>query len=200
MLGTGLLLGFLWSLIWFKLLANLGGSSTLINLLTTIQIQVVSPFFLSLITIVTYMGPMTMDLALRKSSREFETLFLMGVPPAHALAWPRIAGPLISFPISLFFFNLATAAGAYLGAYVFVSHPLANFYLSLYQELKKLNVTLLLFQSFLMPLVMSFFSLFNAWESSDGDITGTPGIVRRAMIESFFFSNLTGVLLIVVYA
>jgi ABC-type transporter Mla maintaining outer membrane lipid asymmetry permease subunit MlaE len=143
---------------------------------------------------------MTMDLSLRKSSMEFETLFLMGVPPSHSLAWPRIAGPLISFPISLFFFNLATAAGAYLGAYIFISHPVADFYLSLMEELKKLNSVLLLFQSLLMPLVMSFFSLFNAWESVDGDITGAPVLTRRAMIESFFFTNLTGVCLLMAYA
>jgi phospholipid/cholesterol/gamma-HCH transport system permease protein len=200
MAGTGLLMGYFWSLIWFKLLSNLGGSLALINLLVSIQIQVISPFFLALIVIVAYMGPMTMELSLLKSSKQFETLFLMGVPPAHALAWPRIVGPLISFPLNLFFFNLATALGAYLGAWWYASHPLVDFYLSLYQELKSVNVILLLFQSFLLPLVMSFFSLFNAWESEEGDFTKASNIVRRAMIESFFFATLTGVCVTVVYA
>ena len=200
MASTGLLMGFLWSLIWFKVLSNLGGSATLISLLAAVQIQVVSPFFLSLITIVTYAGPMTMKLCLLKSSRQFEALYLMGIPPAHALAWPRIAGPLISFPISLFFFNLATAFGAYAGAWKFASHPFVDFCLSLYQEMKSLNFLLLLFQSILMPLVMSFFSLFNALESREGDFTGASGIVRRAMIEAFFFAILTGVCVTLVYA
>ncbi|MDR2349575.1 MAG: ABC transporter permease [Deltaproteobacteria bacterium] len=199
-LGTGLLMGFLWALVWYQTLSNLGGSQTLINLLRTVQIQTISPFFLALIATVAYTGPMTAELTLFKSSREFETLVLMGIPPDRFLVWPRMTGPFFGFLLSLALFNVFTVFGAYAGAWFFVSYPATDFFLTFGQEIRELSFENLFLQCLLMVPAMSFFSLFNAWEAREGDSARVSAITRKAMIESFFFATIAGILITLLHA
>ncbi|MDR1166160.1 MAG: ABC transporter permease [Deltaproteobacteria bacterium] len=196
----GFLSGFLWSLIWFRALANIGGTSSLSGFLIEIQLQVLSPFLAAMVIVVTYMGPMTMDLCLRKWNKEFETLSLMAIPPLHLLAWPRLLGPLIAFPLALFILNFFTFLGNYAGAWFFVGLRFQDFYHDLEEGIKVFNLLRLLLQSALMALSMSFFALCAAWDMEEEDLFSIPRVTRRAMMEAFFFASLTGLLVTVFYA
>ncbi|MDR2352243.1 MAG: ABC transporter permease [Deltaproteobacteria bacterium] len=196
----GFLSGFLWSLIWFRVLANIGGSSSLASLLITVQIQEISPFLGAMVIVVTYMGPMTMELSLFKNTKQFETLRLLGVPPIHVLALPRILGPSVTFPLMLIILNCFTLAGNYFGAWFFIDLRYQDFVSSFYQEIKLVNLLKLFFQSMIMSLAMSFFSLYNAWEAQDDNLALTPQIVRRGMMEAFFYASLFGILVTIIYS
>ncbi|MDR2461164.1 MAG: ABC transporter permease [Deltaproteobacteria bacterium] len=197
---TGLIVGFLWSIIWFRLLSNAGGADNLMDLLVSVQMEIVNPFFASTICIVTYMGPMTMDLAILKSTRQFETLSLMGIPPIHFLTWPKILASFLVFPVILFLIDFGTAAGVYLGAHQLISLRLLDFADALYQEIKEINRIRFFFQSVAMSLTMCFFSLFNAFEINENESARIPFLTRRAMMEAFFFCTLAGVLVTLLYA
>jgi phospholipid/cholesterol/gamma-HCH transport system permease protein len=143
---------------------------------------------------------MTIELSLFKNTKQFETLRLMGVPPVHVLAWPRVVGPAITFPLMLIFLNCFTLAGNYFGAWLFIDLRYLDFVSVFYQEIKVVNLLKLLLQSIIMCLAMSFFSLYNAWESGDNNLSNTPKATRTGMMEAFFYASLFGILVTILYA
>jgi ABC-type transporter Mla maintaining outer membrane lipid asymmetry permease subunit MlaE len=195
----GLMVGYLWAVIWFGALANLGGASNLISLLVSVQMQTVSPILVTIAIIMSYGGPMALEIALLKSGRQFETLTLMGIPPEHLLAWPRIIGPVLAFPALLLVMNACSAGGAFLGIWQSIELPIFEFLLDASHKLEVFNLFKLAVQSVLITVFMCFFCLYNGWQIEVGQNNLGPVVARKAMAESFIFSTLAGVLVTVLY-
>ncbi|MDR1658417.1 MAG: ABC transporter permease [Deltaproteobacteria bacterium] len=195
----GLIMGVLWTIIWFGVLANIGGAGTLITLLIKVNLVEISPILTTLVVIMTYGGPMTLELSLAKSSGQFETLISMGIPPEHLLAWPRIFGLLLAFPGLLLVMNLSTWLGAYLGIYRAIDLPLYEFAANLYLALTPLGLLMLAVKCLLIGASIGFFCLYNAWQMPGRSFRLAPQVSRRAMCEAFVFSTLAGVLVTVLY-
>ncbi|MDR2406311.1 MAG: ABC transporter permease [Deltaproteobacteria bacterium] len=196
----GFATGLLWAIIWFNLLQNIGGVDSFISVLVLVQFQEISPFITFMVALATYMGPMILELILMKSTGQFDSLVTMGIPPAHLLAWPRVVGPVLAFPLLLTVTNFAVVVGALSGAYLMVEYPVTDFIYELYQKVKVFKVFKLLLQSVLMAFTMCFFCLYSAWQYDARDLSEAPQALRRGIIEASVFSALVGILVTVFYA
>jgi ABC-type transporter Mla maintaining outer membrane lipid asymmetry permease subunit MlaE len=195
----GLMMGVLWSTIWFGVLANIGGASTLASLLITVHLQEINPILTTVVVVMTYGGPMTLELALMKSSREFNSLQLMGIPPEHLLAWPKLIGLLLAFPGMLLLMTITTFLGAYWGIVKAIDLPLIEFISDLALAIEPFHILMLAIKSILISIAIGFFCLYQAWQTPEGDIHQAPAISRRAMSESFVFGTLAEVLVTIFY-
>jgi ABC-type transporter Mla maintaining outer membrane lipid asymmetry permease subunit MlaE len=195
----GLMMGVLWTTIWFGVLANIGGSGVLASLLIKVHLLEISPILTTLVVIMAYGGPMTMELCLLKSSGDFDTLLLMGIPPEHVLAWPRLLGLILAFPGLLLLMNMATWLGAWWGVDRAIDLPLAEFASDLYLAVDGLSFLRLAAKSLLISVALGFFLLYNAWALPRDDFRRAPGVVRRAMCEAFVYGTLAGVLVTILY-
>jgi phospholipid/cholesterol/gamma-HCH transport system permease protein len=195
----GLMMGILWSTIWFGILSNIGGASTLISLLVTIHAQEIAPILTTMVYTLCYGGPMTLQVTLMKTSGQFLTLQLLGIPPEHILAWPRIIGTTLTFPLLLLIFIFFSLVGVYMGISQAINMSLFDFLSDLTLSVKVFKIFKLAIKCLLISLSLSFFCLYNAWQISDDHPGRAPWITRRAMAESFFFSTLAGVLVTVLY-
>jgi ABC-type transporter Mla maintaining outer membrane lipid asymmetry permease subunit MlaE len=195
----GLMMGVLWSALWFGVLANVGGASALTSLLVSVHLQEISTILTTVAVVMTYSGPMTLELALMKSSGEFDTLQLMGIPPEHILAWPRLLGLVLAFPGLVLLMSLTTFLGAYWGIVRAIDLPLYEFVSDVAVAIEPFKILMLAIKCLLISLAMGFFCLFHAWQTPDGDMRQAPAISRRAMGEGFIFSTLAGVLITILY-
>jgi phospholipid/cholesterol/gamma-HCH transport system permease protein len=195
----GFMTGFLWTIIWFGALSNVGGVSTLAGLLVSVQVQEISPILTIMAVVMTYGGPMALEVALLKASGDFRTLALMGVPPAHAVAWPRLIGTVLTFPSLMTLMNVAALSGAYWGIVRAIDLPLVEFAADLATNAEPLKIVMLGVKSLLCSLALSFFCLHKAFAIPEGGFLAAPRIARGAMAEAFVFSVLASVLVTVLY-
>jgi phospholipid/cholesterol/gamma-HCH transport system permease protein len=196
----GLMAGFLWTIVWFGVLANIGGSDTLVRLALMVQLNEVSPFLIAMVVTTAYTGPSATRIARIRRSGGFETLRLMGIPPTHLLVWPRFLGQLIAFPALLLFHCAFTVMGVGLGARLFASYPLADFMSVLVSGVEAYSLFRMAVQSVLMSCVLSFFSLHNPYRAQEGQDVEIPDLVRRGTLEGLFWASLSGILVSVLYA
>ncbi|MDR3204674.1 MAG: ABC transporter permease [Deltaproteobacteria bacterium] len=195
----GLLLGFLWAVIWYGTLANLGGATTLNGLLISVHLQEISPILTTMVVIIAYCGPMSLELVWLKSSGEFSSLRLMGASPEHVLGWPRTLALIWAFPGLILIFNLFALAGAYWGTVSAIDLPLAEFGSDLLLAVKPFKFFMLAVKIFIISVSVGFFCLYNCWTIPEGGYNLAPGAVRRAMCEAFVYSTLAGVLVTILY-
>jgi ABC-type transporter Mla maintaining outer membrane lipid asymmetry permease subunit MlaE len=196
----GLMIGILWTIIWFGVLANIGGAEALASLLVTVQLLEICPILTTLVATMTYGGPMTLDLCLKKNAGDFETLIAMGVPPEHVLAWPRLLALILGFPGLMLVMTLSTWIGAYWGVVRAIDLPLTEFAASIYLAVDGLKVVVLGVKSFLISVALGFFQLHNAWIlPEDGFGRAAPALTRRGMCEAFVYGTMAGVLVTVLY-
>jgi phospholipid/cholesterol/gamma-HCH transport system permease protein len=198
--SIGFFTGFLWAIIWFNLLKNIGGVDSFISILVMVQFQEISPFITFLAALATYMGPMTLEIILMKNTGQFDSLIIMGIPPAHLVAWPRVVGPVLAFPLLLFVTNFCVVVGALSGAWLMVEYPVTDFIYELYLKVRVFKLFKLLLQSGLMAFTMCFFCLYSAWQYDARDLSQAPQALRRGIIEASVFSALVGILVTVFYA
>lgn len=196
----GLMMGVLWTVIWFGVLANIGGAEALASLLITVHLLEICPILTTLAVTIAYGGPMTLELCLSRSAGDFETLLSMGIPPEHVQAWPRLLALMLAFPGLMIIMNLATWAGAYWGIVRAIDLPLAEFASSLLLSVDGFKLLMLGVKSFLISVSLGFYQIYNAWLlDEEGDFHEAPPLVRRAMCEAFVYGTLAGVLVTVLY-
>jgi phospholipid/cholesterol/gamma-HCH transport system permease protein len=135
-----------------------------------------------------------------KTTGQFDSLITMGIPPAHILAWPRVVGPVLAFPMLLFVLNFCVVVGALIGAYIMVEYPITDFFYELYLKVKVFKLFKLLLQGGLMAFTMFFFCLYSAWQYDATDLSKAPQALRQGIIEASVFSALVGILVTVFYA
>lgn len=196
----GFLTGFLWAVIWFNLLMNIGGLDTFLSIIVTVQFQEISPFITCMVALAAYMGPMILEIILMRGTGQFDALITMGIPPAHFVAWPRILGPVLAFPPLLVVNNFCTAVGALLGIWLTVDLPLGDFFHEIYLRVGVFKLFKLLLQDCLMAFTMCFFCLYSAWRFDSRDLSKAPSALRTGLIEASVFSALAGILVTVFYA
>lgn len=197
---VGFMLGFLWSLLWFGTLSNIGGIENISIFLVSIHTIQITPIMVTVIVILRYGAPTAWELAVMKSSRQFETLSLMGIPTEHYLAAPRILGSLVTMPVLLFFFSLASFAGAYYLAWRYNGQTLLDFAFAITNQTGAFHFATMLFKGLAISLSVSFFCVYNGFDMRVGGMNRGTVIIRRAMGESFFYSVLFSVLVSVFYA
>jgi ABC-type transporter Mla maintaining outer membrane lipid asymmetry permease subunit MlaE len=192
--------GYLWAVVWFGALNNLGGTDYLVRLTLTVQLNEVSPFLIAMVVTTAYTGPAATRIARIRLSGGFETLMAMGVPPAHLLIWPRFLGQLLAYPFLLVFHCAFTVMGVGLGARIFASYPLEDFMNVLVSGVKAYSFFRMAVQSVLMSCALSFFSLHCPYNASAGAEVEVPDLVRRGNLEGLFWASLAGILVSVLYA
>jgi phospholipid/cholesterol/gamma-HCH transport system permease protein len=198
--GLGLMAGFLWAIVWYGILSNIGGTETLVSLALRIQLNEVSPFLTAFVVTASYAGPSATRLARFRFSGCLDTLRLMGIPPSHLLAWPPFLGQLAAFPVLILFHCCFTVMGVWLGARAFASFPFTDFLGLLVSGVKAYSLFRMAVQSVLMSCALSFFSLQQPYRAPDGPGVEIPDLVRRGTIEGFFWASLSGILVSVLYA
>ncbi|MDR2200077.1 MAG: ABC transporter permease [Deltaproteobacteria bacterium] len=196
----GFLTGVLWTVIWYALLRNIGGVESFVSVLVTVQFQEVSPFLTFMVALAAYMGPMILEIILMKTNGQFDNLIMMGIPPAHVVAWPRVIGPVLAFPLLLVVTNVCVLTGALIGSWFAVRAPVTDFVYEIYLKIKVFKLFKLLLQGVLMAFTMGFFSLYSAWTYDSRDLSLAPRALRRGIIEAAVVSALVGVLVTVFYA
>lgn len=199
LLLVGFMLGFLWSLLWFGTLSNIGGIENISIFLVSIHTIQITPIMTTVIVILRYGAPTTWELAVMKSGRQFETLSLMGIPPEHFLAAPRILGALGAMPALLALFTLASFAGSYYLAWRYNGQTLLDFVFALSNQTSSFHFATMAFKSLAISLSVSFFCVYNGFKMRVGGISRGTVIIRRAMGEAFFYSILFSVLVSVFY-
>ena len=196
----GFMMGVLWTVIWFGVLANIGGAETLASLLIKVHLLEISPILATWAVTIAYGGPMTLELCQLKSSGDFDTLLSMGIPPEHILAWPRLLAMILTFPGLLLIMSLSTAAGAYWGIVRAIDLPLAEFTAALSMSVEGVYVLMLVAKTFLISVSLGFFQIYHAWRMPEGgDLSPAPSLVRRGMCEAFVVATLASVLVTVLY-
>jgi ABC-type transporter Mla maintaining outer membrane lipid asymmetry permease subunit MlaE len=193
----GLLMGILWTVIWFGVLANIAGAEVLASLLITVHLLEISPILAALVTTIAYGGPMTLELCLMKSAGDLDTLLSMGVPPEHVLAWPRLLAVILAFPGLLLVMSLSTWIGAYWGIVRAIDLPLSEFASALYLSVDGFKILMLGVKCLLTSVCLGFFQICPAWRLED--FRQTPRLVRRGMTEAFVFGTMAGALVTVLY-
>lgn len=196
---VGFMLGFLWSLLWFGTLSNIGGVENISTFLISIHTIQITPIMTTVIVILRYGAPTTWELGVMKSGRQFDTLIRMGIPPEHFLAAPRIAGSFLAMPVLLAVFSLASFSGAYYLAWRLSGQTLLDFVFTLSNQTVARDFVIMGFKSVAISLSVSFFCVFNAFTIEVDGLSQGTAIIRRAMGEAFFYSILTSVLVSVVY-
>jgi ABC-type transporter Mla maintaining outer membrane lipid asymmetry permease subunit MlaE len=196
----GLMMGILWTVIWFGVLANVPGSSMLASLLITVHLQEITPILATMSLIMAYCGPMTLDMAIKKTSGEFQTMVLMGIAPEHVLAWPRLIALILTYPGLMLLINLASCAGAYWGIARAIDLPLLEFLDDLYLAIDPFNMFMLFVKVILISSIIGFYCLYYAFQAKIGAYNYCPYLARRGMIEAFFYSTFAEVMVTVLYA
>lgn len=199
LLLVGFMLGFLWSLLWFGTLSNIGGIENISTFLVGIHTIQITPIMTTVIVILRYGAPTTWELGIMKSSRQFETLARMGIPPEHFLAAPRIAGSFLAMPVLLAVFSLASFFGSYYLAWRLSGQTMLDFVFALSNQTEARHFVIMGFKSVVISLSVSFFCVFNAFTIEVNGLNRGTAIIRRAMGESFFYSILTSVLVSIIY-
>ena len=200
LLLVGFMLGFLWSMLWFGTLSNIGGVENIASFLVSVHTIQIAPIMTTVIAILRYGAPTTWELAVMKSSRQLETLTRLGIPPEHYLAAPRIIGTVLALPGLLAVFSLASFAGAYYLAWRFGGQPVLDFVFSLSNQTSASHFTIMGFKSVAIALSVSFFCVYNGFSIEVDRMNRGAAIIRRSMGESFFYSILTSVLVSIFYA
>lgn len=196
---VGFMLGFLWSMLWFGTLSNIGGIENISIFLVSIHTIQITPIMTTVIVILRYGAPTTWELAVMKSGRQFESLYLMGIPPEHYLASPRILGAVLCMPVLLALFTVSSFAGAYFLAWRYNSQTLLDFVFALSNQTGSYHFVVMAFKSMAISLSVSFFCVYNGFDMRVGSLSRGTVIIRRAMGESFFYSILFSVLVSVFY-
>jgi ABC-type transporter Mla maintaining outer membrane lipid asymmetry permease subunit MlaE len=196
---VGFMLGHLWAFLWYGALSNIGGLENISIFLVSIHTIQITPIMTTVIIILRYGAPSTLELAVMKSSRQFETLARLGVPPEHYLAAPRIAGTVLATPILLSIFSLASFAGSYYLAWHYSGQTLLDFVLSLSSQTSARHFAAMAFKSGVISLSVSFFCVFNGFQIRVDGLNRGAAILRRAMGESFFYAVISSVLVSVFY-
>ncbi|MDL2259917.1 ABC transporter permease [Deltaproteobacteria bacterium OttesenSCG-928-K17] len=199
LLLVGFMLGFLWSLLWYGTLSNIGGLENISMFLVSIHTIQITPIMTTVIVILRYGAPTCWELAVMKSSRQFETMTLMGIPPEHFLAAPRIAGAVLAMPALLVIFSLASFAGAYYLAWRYNSQTVLDFVFALSNQTSGFHFATMAFKSVVISLSVSFFCIYNGFSMPVDGLNRGAIIMRRAMGEAFFYSVLFSVLVSVFY-
>jgi ABC-type transporter Mla maintaining outer membrane lipid asymmetry permease subunit MlaE len=195
----GLMMGILWTVIWFDILENVPGSTMLASLLITVHLQEITPILTTMVVIMSYCGPMAMELSFMKCSGDFTTLTLMGIPPERVLAQPRILAVILAFPGLMLIINTASILGAFWGVTKAINLPFVEYLSDLFLALAPYKIILLLAKVFLTSSVLGFVCVYNAFQIDPGAFSRLPGVTRRAMTEAFFYATLVGVLVTVFY-
>jgi ABC-type transporter Mla maintaining outer membrane lipid asymmetry permease subunit MlaE len=198
--ATGLMAGFMWAVVWFGALDNLGGTETLVRLALTVQLNEVSPFLVASVVLTSYTSPAAARIARVRVSGALDTLRLMGVPPAHLLIWPRFLGQLAAFPSLLVVHCAYTVMGVALGARILASYPLADFLDALVSGARAYSFFRMAVQSVLMSCALSFFALHYPYRGPAGPESEIPDLVRRGNLEAIFWACVSGILVSVLYA
>jgi ABC-type transporter Mla maintaining outer membrane lipid asymmetry permease subunit MlaE len=196
----GIMAGFLWTVIWFGVLKNIGGTDTLVKLAMTVQLSEVSPFLTAMVVTTAYTGPSATRLARIRLSGGLETLMLMGIPPAHILIWPRFLGQLIAFPCLLVFHCAFTVMGVGLGSRVFASYPLQDFMNVLVSGIEAYSFFRMAIQSVLMSCCLSFFAMHMPYNAHAVEGVEVPDLVRSGSLQGLFWASLAGIMVSVLYA
>ena len=199
LLLVGFMLGFLWSMLWFGTLSNIGGLENIASFLVSVHVIQIAPIMTTVIAILRYGAPVTWELAVMKSSRQLETLTRLGIPPEHYLAAPRIIGALLAMPGLLAVFTVASFAGAYYLAWRFGGQPVLDFVFSLSNQTTARHFAIMGFKSVAIALSVSFFCVFNGFSIEIDGLNRGAAIIRRSMGESFFYSILISVLVSIFY-
>jgi ABC-type transporter Mla maintaining outer membrane lipid asymmetry permease subunit MlaE len=195
----GLLTGFLWDVIWFGVLANIGGAENLVALTFSIQLQEVSPILATAVITMGHGVPMTVDLALRKAHGEFTTLSSLGVAPELFLAWPRLTAGLISFPVLFFALAVANLVGLYIGVRSSIALPLVDYMASVHSSLVGFAFLKTGVKCLMVGFCLNFFCLYGSFQIAEGDIRSIPRLARWAMVETFIYSTICVVLITALY-
>ncbi|MDR1110930.1 MAG: ABC transporter permease [Deltaproteobacteria bacterium] len=195
----GLMMGVLWTVIWFGVLENVPGPTMLSGLLITVHLQEITPILATMALIMTYGGPMALEVSLSKCSGEFRPLVLMGIPPEHVLAFPRIIALILAFPGLMLIINLASMLGAFWGITQAIDLPLVEYASDLFLAMEPYMMFMLLVKILLISSALGFFCLYNAFQIPVGAFRRLTGLTRRAMTEAFFYATLAGVLVTVFY-
>ena len=196
---VGFMLGYLWSMLWFGTLSNIGGIENIAIFLVSIHVIQIAPIMTTVIAILRYGAPTTWELAVMKSSRQFATLARLGIPPEHYLAVPRIAGAFLAMPALLALFVLSSFAGAYYLAWRLANQTLLDFAFSLSAQTMSSHFVTMGFKSVAISLSVSFFCVYNGFAAEVDSLSRGTTTIRRAMGEAFFYSILTSVLVSVLY-
>jgi ABC-type transporter Mla maintaining outer membrane lipid asymmetry permease subunit MlaE len=194
----GLAAGFMWATVWYGALDKMGGSDTLVAMAMRVELNEISPFLVAMVVMTAYASPSATRLARIRFAGGFDTLRLMGVPPAHLLVWPRFLGQLFAFPILLVFHCAFTVMGV--GCRAFASLPVNDFLNYVVSGTTVYNVFRMAVQSVLMSSALSFFSLHYPYRVPLGRGVEIPELVRRGSLEGFFWASLSGLLVSVLYA
>jgi phospholipid/cholesterol/gamma-HCH transport system permease protein len=196
----GLMMGWLWTIIWFGVLENVPGSTMLSGLLISVHLQEITPILTTMVLIMSYCGPMAMEVSFMKCSGDFKTLTLMGIAPERALVQPRIAAIILAFPGLMLIINVASLLGAFWGITQAIDLPLVEYLSDLFLALEPYKIVLLLVKILFTSSMMGFFCLYNACQIKLGAYDRLAGVTRRSMTEAFFYGTLAGVLVTVFYA
>ncbi|MDR1920662.1 MAG: ABC transporter permease [Candidatus Adiutrix sp.] len=196
---VGFMLGFLWSVLWYGTLGNIGGLENFSTFLISIHAIQIAPIMTTVIVILRYGAPSTWELAAMKSGRQFETLAQMGIPPEHYLAAPRIIGTALTMPALLMLFILSSCAGSYYLAWRFNGQALLEFLFALSNTARGYHFAIMAFKSAAVSLALSFFCVYNGFSINIDNLNGGALVIRRAMGESFFYCMLASVLISVLY-
>ena len=196
---VGFMLGYLWSMLWYGTLSNIGGLENIATFLVRIHTIQITPIMTTVIVILRYGAPTTWELAVMKSDRQFETLIRMGIPPEHYLAVPRIMGSLLAFPALLAIFSLASFTGAYYLAWRYSGQPVLDFVFSLSNQTTGDHFAVMIFKSLAISLSVSFFCVYNGFKMETNGLHQGAVTIRRSMGESFFYSILFSVMVSVLY-
>lgn len=196
---VGFMLGYLWSMLWFGTLSNIGGLENISLFLVSIHTIQIAPIMTTVIVLLRYGAPTTWELAVMKSGGQFQTLTRMGIAPEHYLAVPRVLGSLMSVPILQLIFVLASLAGAYYLAWRYANQTLLDFVIRLSDQTEAKHFIIMGFKSVAIALSISFFCVYNGFTAEINSLARGTVTIRRAMGEAFFFSILTSVLVSVFY-
>ncbi len=196
---VGFMLGYLWSMLWFGTLSNIGGLENISLFLVSIHTIQIAPIMTTVIVLLRYGAPTTWELAVMKSGGQFQTLARMGIAPEHYLAVPRVLGSLLSVPILQLIFVLASLAGAYYMAWRYANQTLLDFAIRLSDQTEAKHFIIMGCKSVAIALSISFFCVYNGFAAEINSLARGSATIRRAMGEAFFYSILTSVLVSVFY-
>jgi ABC-type transporter Mla maintaining outer membrane lipid asymmetry permease subunit MlaE len=199
MIIVGLLVGFLWDAIWFGPLNNIGGAPSLISLAFSIQLQEVAPILGAAVITMGHGVPMTVDLALRKGQGEFQTLTFLGVPPEHFLAWPRLLGGLVGFPVLYLTLAIFTLLGLFVGIHLTIGLSVGDFLATAHAALVEFKFLKMAAKCLLVGFCLNFFCLYRSWQTEVGDIRSIPACARWATAETFVHSTFCAVVVTILY-
>ncbi len=156
-----LLLGALIIVEGYQLLAALGQIDWIYKILIFAMIRDLGPFIICFIVLARSGTAITTELGNMVVSKEIDALIVLGISPISYLVSPRVVGMVLSLMVLMSYFLMSGIFGGFLVSNLFQSIPFFDFLSHLLNELRLLDIGIMIFKVAVSGLFISMISSYH---------------------------------------